>query len=205
MRAILGLILTLPLAWFFAPGARAQVGFEAHGLCDFKFDGETADSGELRVKSGLGGGASFFFSFIPAVRVEAGADYIRTKARDLDDSDLRIAPLTAAVRVGYNLGDLYLYFGGGAGYALGKLYPKWTVEAAYAESGMYDLGLSNDPIYFALAGAELVLSERFGARVEYRYNRLRTHLTYQDWRGFEGKEKYNLDHQQVRAGLVVYF
>lgn len=205
MRTILGLILVLLLAFSVAPRSRAQIGFEAHGLYGFEFNGDSASLGDLQVKSGAGGGASFFFSFIPAVRVEAGVDYIKTKVRELDDSELRLVPLTAAIRVGFNLDALYLYLGGGAGYSLGKLYPRAAAEEAWAELGKYEPDLSNDPIYFALAGAELVLSENFGVRVEYRYNRLRTHLTWQDWRGFEEKEKFNLDHQQARAGLVVYF
>jgi len=205
MRVFLGLILMVPLVFVWSGEGRAQFGFEIHGLYGFDFNGESDTLGDPRIKSGPGAGASFFAAFIPAVRVEAGVDYIRTKVQDLDDSDIRIAPLTAALRAGYNLGDLYLYLGGGVGYALGKLYPKWSVEAAFAERGMYDLGVSNDPIYFALAGAELAFSRRIGVRVEYRYNRLRTNLTYQDYRGFENKEKLNLDHQQIRAGLVVYF
>lgn len=205
MRILRGFIPVLPAALFLALTAHAQFGFEAHGLYAFRFDGETSAFGDQRVKDGPGGGASFFFSFIPAVRVEMGADLIETEDRDLADSRIRIVPLTAAVRAGYNLGDFYLYLGGGVGYALNNLSPSEEAERDYAESGIYELGLSNDPIYFALAGVEFAFSERLGVRVEYRYNRLRTNLTYQDWRGFEEKEKFNLDHQQVRAGLAVYF
>ncbi len=205
MRTIYQVILGLTLAITVTPAVHGRFGFEGHGLYGFQFDGETASSVDLDVEDRMGGGGSFFFSFIPAVRVEVGADYIRTRARDLGDSDLRIAPLTAALRAGYNLGDLYLYLGGGLGYTLGKLYPSREAEETYADRGLYDLDLSNDPIYFALAGAEWAFSERFGVRVEYRYNRLRMDLTSQDWRGFEQKEEVNLDHHQVRAGLAVYF
>ncbi len=205
MRIFLKVIPAALLFFLAASAGRAQYGFEIHGLTAFEFDGETSAFGEHRVRDGWGGGALFFFSFIPAVRVEMGCDWIETKDRDLDDSRIRIAPITAAVRAGYNLGDLYLYLGGGVGYALNDLSPSGDAEREYAALGFYDLGLSNDPTYFALAGAEYAFSRRFGLRLEYRYNRLRTHLTYRDWRGFEEKDKFNLDHQQVRAGLVVYF
>ncbi len=205
MRILRGLILVLPAALTIASAGRAQYGFEAHGLGAFQFDGEASAFGADRVKDGAGAGASFFFAFIPAVRVEVGADWIETKGRDLADSRIRIAPLTAAVRGGYNWGDLYLYLGAGVGYSLNRLYPNGEAVQEFAALGAYELNLSNDPIYFALAGAEFAFSDRLGVRLEYRYNRLRTHITYQDWRGFEEKEKFNLDHQQVRAGLAVYF
>lgn len=206
MRIFRGLIPVLPAALlFFAFNGHAQIGFEAHGLSAFDFDGAAAAFGDHRVGSGPGGGASFFFAFIPAFRVEAGADWIETEDRDLAGSRIRIVPLTAAVRAGHNFGGLYLYLGGGAGYAVNDLSPSREAARQYGESGFYELGLSNVPVYFALAGAELVLSENFGLRLEYRYNWLRADITYQDWRGFENKEKFNLDHQQVRAGLAVYF
>ncbi len=205
MRAIRQVVPALPVFFLTAFAAFPQVGFEFHGLQAFRFDGETAVLGDHRVRDRMGAGASFFFSFIPEVRVEAGCDWIETRDRDLGDSKLRIAPLTAALRGGYNFGPLYLYLGGGAGYTLGKLYPSREAYQEWAEIGRYEPGLDNSPIYFALAGAEVVLSERWGIRVEYRYNWLRTKFTYQDWRGFQEKEKINLDHQQVRAGLAVYF
>ncbi len=205
MRIFRGIIPALLVFSLIAANGHAQYGFEIHGLSAFGFDGEASAFGEHRVRDDWGGGALFFFSFIPAVRVEVGCDWIETKDRDLNDSSIRIAPLTAAIRAGCNLGDLYLYLGGGVGYALNELSPSEEAEREYARFGIYDLGFSNAPIYFALIGAEFAFSERLGVRCEYRYNRLRTNLTYQDWAGFEEQEKFNLDHQQVRAGLAVYF
>ena len=205
MRIFRGLIPVLPAALFFAGSGHARVGFEVHGLSAFEFDGEASAFGDHRVRSGPGGGASFFFAFIPAFLVEAGADWIETEDRDLADSRIRIVPLTAVFRAGHNFGDLFLYLGGGLGYAVNDLSPSREAARQYGESGFSELGLSNVPVYFALAGAELVLSENLGVRLEYRYNRLRSDITYQDWRGFEAKEKFRLDHQQVRAGLAVYF
>jgi len=182
-----------------------SIGFDLHGIYAFDFDGDAGDFGQADFSDGAGGGGTFFFAFIPAIRIEFGADWIETKNKDLDDSPLKISPLTAAFRAGLPLEDLFLYAGGGLGYAICQLDTTGDADRSLAARGVYDLNIDNDIIYFAMIGAEITLSEHIGLRAEYRYNWLRTKLKYDDYLGNDGEEDINLDHQQVRAGMVVYF
>ncbi len=206
MRLALSISLVLTLFFIGSFYSFAQpYGFEAHGIYAYDFNGEAGAFGQDKLDDVFGGGATFFFSFIPAVRVEFGADWIKTKDEDLDDSPLQISPLTAALRLGLPLGRFYIFGGGGLGYAICRLQPTDEIESYYAARGVYDLSVSNDLIYFAMAGAEFVISEHIGVRAEYRYSWLRTELRYDDYLGSGERQDLNLDHQQIRTGLVVYF
>ena len=51
----------------------------------------------------------------------------------------------------------------------------------------------------------MTVSEHIGIRMEYRCSWMRTEYKYDDYLGNEEEEDLNLDHQQLRAGLVIYF
>lgn len=205
MRVTVSWLAVLGVLCFPAVLPAQSIGFDLHGIYAFSFDGDSGDFGQADFSDVAGGGAAFFFAFIPAIRIEFGADWIETKDKDLDNSHLKISPLTAAFRAGLPLDDLFLYAGGGLGYAICRLNTAGDADRYLAARGIYELNIDNDIIYFAMVGAEITLSEHIGVRAEYRYNWLRTKLKYDDYLGNDEKENINLDHQQVRAGLVVYF
>ncbi|MDP8213881.1 MAG: OmpW family outer membrane protein [Candidatus Euphemobacter frigidus] len=205
MRTLSSWLVILAVLCFPAVLSAQSIGFDLHGIYAFKFDGESGAFGQDRYEDVVGGGATFFFAFIPAVRVEFGADWIETKNKDLDNSRLKISPLTAALRLGYPVGRFYSYLGGGLGYTIYRLRTTGDADRDLARRGIYDLNVANDLSYFAMAGVELVVSEHIGVRAEYRYCWMRTELKYDDWLGNDEEEDLNLDHQEIRCGLVVYF
>jgi len=205
MRVSLFWLVIVAIFSFPAISLAQSMGFDIHGIYAFDFDGDTGGFGEARYDDVPGGGASFFFAFIPSIRLEFGADWIETKNKDLDNSHLKISPLTVGLRAGIPLERFYLYLGGGLGYAIYRLQLTDDAESSLAAQGIYDPDIANDITYFAMAGAEMTVSEHIGLRAEYRYSWMRTEYKYDDYLGNEEEEDLNLDHQQIRAGLVVYF
>ena len=201
---VLGVIL-LNFLWFPAVLPAKSIGFDLHGIYAFDFDGDTGALGEANYDNVAGGGASFFYAFIPSIRLEFGADWIETKNKDLDNSHFKISPVTLGLRAGIPLDRFYLYLGGGLGYAIYRLHLTGDAESSLAAQGIYSPDIANDITYFAMAGAEMTISEYIGLRMEYRYSWMRTEYKYDDYLGNEDEEDLNLDHQQLRAGLVVYF
>ncbi|MEA1928930.1 MAG: outer membrane beta-barrel protein [Candidatus Auribacterota bacterium] len=204
MRISIPLVVILSLLYFPVVVSAQSIGCDIHGIYAFDFDGDTGAFGEADYDD-VAGGASFFFAFIPALRLEFGADWIKTKNKDLDNSQLTLSPLTVGLRAGITLDRFYFYLGGGLGYAIYRLQLTGDAERDLATRGIYDPDIANDVTYFAMLGAEMAVSEYIGIRTEYRYNWLRTKFKYDDYLGNEEEEDINLDHQELRAGLVVYF
>jgi len=205
MRFLVPGVMLLSLLCFPAVLPAQSIGFDLHGIYAFDFNGDTGAFGEANYDNVPGAGASFFFAFIPSIRLEFGADWIETKNKDLDNSHLKISPVTLGIRAGLPLERFYLYLGGGLGYAIYRLQLTGDAERDLATRGIYSPDIDSDITYFAMAGAEMTVSEHIGIRMEYRYNWMRTEYKYDDYLGNKGEEDLNLDHQQLRAGLVIYF
>ena len=197
MKKWLCLALALGAALALGSVSRAQTaGLEAHGLYAFGFDGTAKDLGDDDIANAFGFGGSFVFCLGEYVKVDVGGDWVKTKDEDLDNSKITLIPVTAALRVGGHLDMVYAYVGGGAGYSFNSFNATSAVKSDFGS----DVKLQDAPIYFALAGAEIGLSEQLVLRGEFRYNWLQPELN-----AFGVKEDVNFDHMQVRAGLGFNF
>jgi len=181
--------LILALAW--GSVSRAQTaGIEAHGLFAFGFDGELEGVGDSDLDNGGGFGGSVVFHLNEFMRAEVGGDWIRTEYKDIDQADVTLIPVTAALRVGGDLDILYAYVGGGAGYSFNDI-------------DVSGLKLKDAPIYFAMVGSEIGLTDLLVLRGEFRYNWHRPDL---EATGFGDDEaELKLDHMQFRLGFGLYF
>lgn len=83
--------------------------------------------------------------------------------------------------------------------------PQITTAAArdLATRGIYDPSVANDITYFAMVRSKMDVREHIGIRMEYRYSWMRTEFQYDDYLRNEDEEGLNLDHQELRPGLVV--
>lgn len=181
------------------------IGFDLHGIYAYDFDGDMGSFGKSDYDDVPGGGASFFFALVPQIRFDIGADWIKTKNKDLDNSHLAISPLTVGLRAGMPLDKFYFYLGGGVGYAIYRLQLTGAASRNLAAQGVYEPSVTDDITYFATLGAEMAVSRHIGFRVEYRYSWMRTEFKYDDYLGNDEEEDLNLDHQEIRAGMLVYF
>ena len=158
MRILIPGLMILSLLWFPAVLPAQSIGFDLHGIYASDFDGDTGAFGEANYDDVPGGGASFFYAFIPSIRLEFGADWIETKNKDLDNSHLKIIPLTLGLRASIPFDPLYLYVGGGLGYAIYRLHLTDDAERELATRGIYSPSIDSDITYFAMVGAEMAVS-----------------------------------------------
>ena len=199
MKKWLCLALALGAALALGSVSRAQTaGLEAHGLFAFGFDGTAKDRGDDDIANAFGFGGGMVFCLGEYVKVDVGGDWVKTKDEDLDNSKITLIPVTAALRVGGHLDMVYAYVGGGAGYSFNSFNATSAVKSYFGS----DVKLKDAPIYFALAGAEIGLSEQLVLRGEFRYNWLNPDLELTD---YDYKTNVNLDHMQLRVGFGLYF
>ena len=185
----LALGLGLAMAWGAVSPAQTA-GIEAHGLFAFGFDGELEGVGDTDLDNGGGFGGGVVFKLSEFIRADVGGDWIRTEYKDADKADVTLIPVTACLRVGGDLDVLYAYCGGGAGYSFNDI-------------DVSGLKLKDAPIYFALVGAEIGLTDIAVLRGEFRYNWHRPDL---EATGLgDDKAELQLDHMQLRLGLGLYF
>ncbi|MDP8213882.1 MAG: outer membrane beta-barrel protein [Candidatus Euphemobacter frigidus] len=178
--------------------AQPKAGLEIHGLYGFKFSDKDAE-----LEKGWGGGASLVLCLGELVKLDIGGDYIRPEMKDQDGIDfggnyVQLIPVTGTLRIGPNLGPVYIYGGGGAGYSFNSLDLKKEMNPGD------DLELENCFTYHACAGLEVSFTESkaIGLRAEFRYMWLKPKLKE---KSTGDKESQKLDNMQGRAGLVFYF
>ena len=170
----------------------AGSGLEVHGLYAFNFNDDESDGSNM--DNTFGGGASFVFSLSPNIKLDLGADYYKPEDKDSSDAKVQIIPICAALRIGGNLGPVFLYAGGGAGYSFNSADIKGVSSS--------DADFENSMIYFACGGAEFELSDSVYIRGEFRYNWLKPEFKV---KSMDYSEDIKFDHMQVRAGLGFNF
>lgn len=180
-----------------APAFSQTIGFEAHGLYTFEFDGDL-NSDKVEPKDSFGGGGALVFAATPYLKFDLGIDYLKADLKDsgipeADGGNIEMLPLTVGVRAGPTLDFAFLYAGAGIGYSYN--------DASGGGGGW--ISMKDCVTYYACLGAEISLTEHLVLRPELRYNWLKPELHVGLFGGWE--EDWKLDHFQGRLGLGVYF
>lgn len=185
---MLGVALILSMG---SIAAAQSAGLEIHGIYGFQFSDDDAE-----LEKGYGGGASFTFCLGEFVKLDLGGDYLHPELKDAEKNYVHLIPVTATLRVGPQLGPVYLYGGGGAGYSFNILDFEGDIDD--------DLDLDDCFTYHACAGLEISFNEakQIGIRGEARYVWLEPEI---ELKPTGEKEDWNMDHIEARAGLFFYF
>jgi len=185
MRKMLALFLGAAMVLSLGTAAMAQVGIDLHGLYAFEF----SDDDIPELEGAFGGGASLVFCLGEYVKLDLGGDYYKPEFKDNKDISIELIPVTGTLRVGVPIEDVaYIYGGGGAGYT----FINWD------QTGVDDDVLDGSVTYHACGGAEFLFNENIGIRAEYRYIWLKPEIK-------DTSTKVEMNHMQVRGGLVFYF
>lgn len=172
--------------------ASAQsVGIDLHGIYGFQFSDDDAE-----LEKGWGGGASLVLCLGDYVKLDLGGDYMRPEVKDASKNYVTLIPVTGTLRIGPQLGPVYIYGGGGAGYSFNGL--DWENDLDK------DFDLEDCFTYHACGGLEVSFTEskQIGIRGEYRYVWMKPDLKYKPT---GDKEEWKMDHMQARAGLFINF
>ncbi len=165
--------------------ASAQVGLDLHGIYAFEF----SDDDMAELDGAFGGGASLVFKLGDFVRLDLGGDWYKPEVKDFSDSKIEYIPVTGTLRVGVPIEEVaFIYGGGGAGYTFINV----------DEPGTPDDLIDDSMTYHACGGAEILFNENIGVRAEYRYIWLKPEIK-------DTSTKVEMNHMQVRGGLIFYF
>lgn len=187
MKRVGALFLSAALALALGTAASAQVGIDLHGIYAFEF----SDDDIAELDGAFGGGASLVFKLGDFVRLDLGGDYYKPEFKDNSDIKIEMIPVAGTLRVGIPIEEVaFIYAGGGAGYCFNKLDVKGDDDAEDA--------IEDSVTFHACGGAELLFNENIGIRGEFRYIWLKPELKDSD-------DKVELNHMQVRGGLIFYF
>ena len=192
MKKMVSLMLGMSLILCLGSIAQAEsAGLELHGIYGFKFSDDDAE-----LEKGWGGGASLVFCLGEFVKLDIGGDYMHPEMKDAKKNYVHLIPVTGTLRVGPQLGPVYLYSGGGAGYSFNILDWEGNLDK--------DFDLEDCFTYHACGGIEISFDEakQIGIRGEFRYTWLKPDIKFKPT---GQKDEWKMDNMQARAGLVFYF
>lgn len=145
----------------------------------------------------VGGGVKLKAPLMPNFCLELRGSYL-VDFDDLSDEE-SVIPLEAGLAVEFPLAEqLSLYAGGGAGY---YIVPEFEVEAP--EMGSVDMDLDDEIGYYAVAGAELKISEYTSIFAEAKYTMVEFDGVKIEDEDFDLDDEFEMKGLGVNAGLLL--